>query len=1484
MHRFCVCALALAALCSTPFAQTDVPLKAQTLETDENGDGMPDGWAKYVSKGEGRVAVDRQIKRSGKGCLRIEVGDAGRCTVTQLVPLPKPGSYTFGCWVKTDLSEGSAHLYVQWRTLEGQIITSDTPSAKVSGQADWTHLAALATKPEEAASALLVIVVSAKQSGRAWADDAWLKRGAHPADIFRNPGFERGAEQPEGWGQAIYGEGFTLSRDVAQAHSGVSSAKLTAGPDPGSRACYVQVGAAMDAPRAVRLRLWYTGTGRAEGILRFRPVVHGDDTPDEYGTTHFRCLLPRDEWTQFVFEAGVPGAARRAGTFRPELILYQKAEGVLWYDDVSLEPLEKWTPKLTEAQSALMMPYRPADGKVVLQNPPDLSWPPQADAATYELQLSRDGRFPADACEVVAGLAYSVYSHNATLGEGVWHWRVRYSDDSGEPSEWGKPRTFTVTSAAKPFAVPRPDELLARIPAGHPRVYATAESIDDFRAPIEGSKKAWWETFRQAIDGYAQREVDPEPGPEFIDYRKAGLDDESVALGNKLRGYCSGVTSRTQQLAFGYLLSGQARYARAAITQMMQMASWDPQGATSYRNHDQVFRDITWKMACGYDWCWDQMTLHERDTIRQSVVTRAGILYSHFSESSRPIYEYPYDSHGITAYGFLGICAIALAHDSEQADEWFRFIAATYPAIFPPWGDEEGGWGQGVGYWKWSSPFAWWFYDALSSATGLDMYQKAWQRNSGWYKLYMHPPWCDRHHFGDGNHGAPGSTDQSNLAHLANVYDNPYFQWYAKSLPGWPAGGIYSYWWYDDSMPLRPPGDLPQGKYLPDIGWVAMHSDLSDPDDIMLMFKSSQFGSFNHSHADQNSFVVYGYGEPLLIDSGYYDWYGSPHDTGWTRQTKAHNCVLIDGQGQPIFDKTATGTVTRHFTSPHVDYTVGDATKAYKGKLSSFKRHILYLRPDTFLIYDELEAPQAGEFTWCAHAEGQMALNPDDREVNISRGEAGCLVKFICPQGLRFEQSNEFTPPPTTPRESEWHAYVSTTQKTKQARFVVLVRPYSVEEGAADVEPILMDTAAGFAVHDRRMGERLLAAATVEGEAIDFDQLDAVARMAALALLPDSRKAAGESRFVAAMVEGTQLRLGRRDRRLLLIDASLPVTAALETSAAPGTAFTHRVDYLAGEPTDLTILTMDEPIVCVMLDGAELSADGYAVDAEKQTVRLRAPAGRHIVQINPAVGEQTPEAHLNFELDGVPVELRVETMRTRDGGGLAWGSLAAPPGPVRARLQAPEGATVHIGRQTLREGDTCWLTPSSAVMVWTREPAEPVTVRLESLIADPEPVLAREVGDSVARAPGVLKYEAESFSAHGGGNARAYSHRTFLSAGQGVETAVVPGQWLCWEFDVPRAGVYNLILKGACHQANARRLIELDGKPILGNSRVLQFDGTGGFGATPAEWKHFLVCDDWGNPAAIALGPGRHQLRLTSVERKLNLDYFLLAPQADPAR
>lgn len=139
----------------------------------------------------------------------------------------------------------------------------------------------------------------------------------------------------------------------------------------------------------------------------------------------------------------------------------------------------------------------------------------------------------------------------------------------------------------------------------------------------------------------------------------------------------------------------------------------------------------------------------------------------------------------------------------------------------------------------------------------------------------------------------------------ARTHQNPHYPWHAEGIavplapPGAYQLSLHLKWLLPP--PARPPRDLPQSLHQRDISWVALHSDLAEgKNNVMVQFKSSSFGSFSHSHADQNSFVLEAFGRPLLIDSGYYPWYGSPHDMSWTRQTRAHNALLVNYKGQGV--------------------------------------------------------------------------------------------------------------------------------------------------------------------------------------------------------------------------------------------------------------------------------------------------------------------------------------------------------------------------------------------------------------------------------------------------------------------------------------------------------------------------------------------------------------------------------------------------------
>lgn len=340
--------LALIAL-STVAAQPAAELLTPQLDADKDGDGVPDGWRRYVTfPGRSTLAVDPAVKLNGQGSLRVTVAQNSRCAITQWVKVPAGTSYTFGFRVKGQEAPVPVQAQIQWfRTVDWpkQVapVREDPASPVVMSAGDWTQVAATGMKPEEADLALVDIIVgnAAATAGTVWLTDTSWRAGAFPAPLVTNPGFELDLNangQPEGWGKAAYGPGFDLVRDDTVARSGKASARLTGAKDHGDRSCYTQATPLFTPPAKVKLSFWYKGTGLSTGIMHLLTPA-GVQKPGggiEYGVMTFTPELA-DEWRQFSQEIEVPAEARQAGIMRVDIILYQRSEGTLWYDDVELE-------------------------------------------------------------------------------------------------------------------------------------------------------------------------------------------------------------------------------------------------------------------------------------------------------------------------------------------------------------------------------------------------------------------------------------------------------------------------------------------------------------------------------------------------------------------------------------------------------------------------------------------------------------------------------------------------------------------------------------------------------------------------------------------------------------------------------------------------------------------------------------------------------------------------------------------------------------------------------------------------------------------------------------------------------------------------------------------------------------------------------------------------------------------------------------------
>jgi len=403
--------------------------------------------------------------------------------------------------------------------------------------------------------------------------------------------------------------------------------------------------------------------------------------------------------------------------------------------------------------------------------------------------------------------------------------------------------------------------------------------------------------------------------------------------------------------------------------------------------------------------------------------------------------------------------------------------------MYPWWGGRQGGWAQGVSY---SSAYCYLFYHfifALREIANVDFYKKAWFRNHGDWRLMCVPPNAYLVPFGDGRTGGQGSVISSwgIQRHLGRIYGDKRLLLHADQILEQAGGSIVeSRGLFSALSFLTPPTEGPEDE-LPrsaaslfeDIGWLAIRADLVEPEnDVRFMMRSSTFGSDSHSHADQNSFVLEAYGEPLAVPSGLYNLYSSAHHHGWTRQTKAHNAITFDGAGQIVRDAEAIGKFTGYYRDSHLTYALGDASSAYGSRVSRSTRSVLCLHDRLYVLVDEMVPSAAAMWTWHLHAVKPMDIDVQGRSATIRYDKAALDISFCHDDELIFRSFEGWEYPPfgyenesEIPEEAaRYHLDVTSVMPISRDVLVTVMSPYRVGEERATVDRVWSDGVRGATI------------------------------------------------------------------------------------------------------------------------------------------------------------------------------------------------------------------------------------------------------------------------------------------------------------------------------------------------------------------------------------------------------------------------------------
>lgn len=608
----------------------------------------------------------------------------------------------------------------------------------------------------------------------------------------------------------------------------------------------------------------------------------------------------------------------------------------------------------------------------------------------------------------------------------------------------GPAELSSAVTAHVPAAAPRTQILPARQQAF--RVYCTSGDGQKGFAKIKADFDKDYLNFPFPAEPVTYG--DPEPKVR---------DSDKADKWRAAQDVCGQVAGVAEAATLIWRVTGEEKYLAKAKEFLLKSSAWhfEPDwkagavvGATDIYYNDEAHFRLWRKLPLIYDQMRDQLSPEEKKKILASFKTRgnrseAWIKKAKVEELKRNSIEVEPRSHPVRFMAMTGLAGLALWDDLPEAREWWRFAYEFFRDQFSPWGGDDGGWAEGNAYWRGTFEHAA-FQDALLAIGDPIAYAVPFWKNSPYFALYNVQPY--RHTtFGDTSNAGHFNLEPviaDYMEHMARVQQNGFFRAYAelctdtrihpedKGLTGldrqYPTACEFLIRNFIASArplpPAKPLSELPPYRFFRDIGWVSLHSALGKPDDdIQITFKSSPYGSFSHSHADQNAFILNAFGEGLAINSAYREFHRSPHHQGWTWQTKSKNALLIDGLGQKVQDEKATGTITRFETKDRYVWTTGDATVAYqtlqpKKRVQRVTRDLMFVDQRYVVLRDRVSLSNPGKLSWLLHAEKNLSWNGDNQTIAIRGTKASLTGKVIAPDVTWSGSVTDKFPVPVDPK------------------------------------------------------------------------------------------------------------------------------------------------------------------------------------------------------------------------------------------------------------------------------------------------------------------------------------------------------------------------------------------------------------------------------------------------------------------------------------
>lgn len=578
-------------------------------------------------------------------------------------------------------------------------------------------------------------------------------------------------------------------------------------------------------------------------------------------------------------------------------------------------------------------------------------------------------------------------------------------------------------------------------PQSHPRLYVRSSHLSELKERMKAPQA------KKTVAALQKLSKDRTPEEE------AKVTDRGFRYYFEMRG----VTSRVQVQALDYLVYGDKKQARAAITSML-----DTLQRTDFGTKGDLSRASGVMLMCGamvYDWCYDQLKPAEKKAYVDSFVRIAKTMECGYPPKNNE----PIAGHSSEWMILRDMLSAGIAIYDEYPDMYNHVVKLLFKDYLPVRNFIYSGhnYHQGTGYVnvRFSNDlFSLWILDRMGAGAIYDSSQQFVLYDF----IYRRRPDGQVMPAGDVNPNRKSFPSYSLPAMLASSYYSDEYLAHEYELKPRIESHCYIFdiLWRNFDLKAKAPNELPLSRYSGSpFGWMIARTSWGANSVIAEMKINEQFVG-NHQHLDGGSFQLY-YKGPLAIDAGAYNGssggYNSPHNKNFFKRTIAHNSLLVynpdekfaswnyGGEGKTEFADNdggqrmpgdrwetcrsfkdllskdyTTGKVLAHGFGPDAhtpDYTYlkGDITQAYTDKVKEAKRSFVFLNlqsddvPAAFIVFDKVVSsnPDFKKF-WLLHSIEEPSI--DGTQFTIQRtknGDSGLLRnQVLLPEAkdLRIEK------------------------------------------------------------------------------------------------------------------------------------------------------------------------------------------------------------------------------------------------------------------------------------------------------------------------------------------------------------------------------------------------------------------------------------------------------------------------------------------------